>query len=93
MPLDSGVLIEAVAMTAGVAVGGFAASYLPTFSYSNLVYSVVGVLLIAVAFGYVDHDGAAFFVAGVGASWTVQLVGGLQSILKLGTSAASSGSS
>lgn len=76
---------EALSLVAGVIVGGYASTFLPSFSYSAIVYSVVGVALVIVGIsidgaGAMDYAGG--FVTGVGASWAANIVSAFSGLLK-----------
>jgi hypothetical protein len=80
MPVSKEAVLEGVAIVAGAVISGYAAKYFPAFSYSNLVYGIVGVLLIIAAVGWAKHNLLRGFGIGFGAGMSVQVVGGLEGL-------------
>lgn len=78
-------LIKGASLVGGVIVGGFVASFLPSFSYSGVIYSIVGALIVIGGIGF-DGSGVAgygaMFAVGIGAAWAANIVSAFSGLLK-----------
>lgn len=88
-------IFKALVAIAGAFAFGFLAGMLPTFSYSGIVYGVVGVLLVVFGFHLLSKDGAGAYIGafliGFGVSMGLGLVSAVQSLVSPASSNAAGG--
>lgn len=78
--LDKKDIIEAVSAIVGFFISGFVTPHLPSFSYSQVVYGLVGLVVTGVGFGIDGLVGSFTIGLGLGLSTSlVTYIGGMVS--------------
>lgn len=76
-------ILEGLAIVIGAVLAGIGGALLPAFQFSQVVYGIVGILLVIMAVGWMEHAHKAIsgFVIGLGAGLGTDIYPGIKGLL------------